>query len=378
MKKPWQIYFKGKIHLQILLICSYIYSVYYYLTGFVFDTRNLLSGEIAPYYSTNLLPILIYKPFMMLTGGSINISVLISIFFSSIIFFKALSSCVQVNPEQPLRLYLSDFILFFPLFIIYIILPSKEQVYAISLSLIYSLVLNRKRTSLVPGKYLQIALLSGICLCVRPASVLLVPFVTISLFTLRNPVLSRSSRECFRINTFRFTRNSLRALLLIALVLLFLALNLQNLLDSMKQIIFQSSYEIGSTSTQLLNSKALGSASEIQIFDMLGYVFQSILFGAPFFSDATISIQIHIIAFAYVIANIFVVIPNIKHVVQTAIHNKINIAIIISALLLIFMSWFLFSLGLAFNSGTGLRYYSVFFFTSWINYAIARRQENLF
>lgn len=374
MINPFKAYLKGKIYLLFIVICAFVLAYCYYLSGLTFDTNTLLSSEIYFNFSTNVLPILAYKLFRLLANDNADVVVLIVTLLASTMLFKLISLLPQSKLQPGVRLYLSDVTIFFPLYIVYVLLPSKEQVCAVLLSLIYMLVLSSKSYYFSIRRYLLVATFCAVIAFTRPASLLLAPLIILSLFTLRSYLVLQNPgvyRGRFISSKITFTGLTFFVATLVFTVIL--GLNTAKLSSGVQQIIFQTSYEIGSTSTQLLDSKLLASSSEVSVIDMSSSILQSFLFGAPYFSEAVISTQTIIISAAYIFSNILVVVPNIVLVLKKSYLYKINLSVIFVVLCISILSWLIFSIGLAFNSGTGIRYYLIFFFANWLNFAVARR-----
>ena len=140
----------------------------------------------------------------------------------------------------------------------------------------------------------------------------------------------------------------------------------QNIISSIEQIIFQSSYEYGNTSTGII-------ASRFDIIDfsqIFPYILQSVFFGIPIGLTTQYSLKTMILVGLYAFSNIISAYYIYFCIQKLYFKRLFFLNLIIFSL--VFISFFISSSAFLVNTGTAFRYYSSFFSLMWLSFIHTR------
>ena len=366
---------KGFIPIPILVIIISLWIAKYAFSGLAFDSYNIVGQafESNTFSSTTIVQIIFY-PIFIITEKSILLSILLIVFLASLAFNNYYHSITQHRNFAFSATYISDLCIFMPAYFIYLILPGKEQIACLCICIIYSF---SAKNSVKFGIFNILILASAISLLilVRPVAVFLVPFLILSNLQLNSNCNSfTGTNNKILLYPTKFNRSRLLLFVVTCCIAIYPFLEFTALCDSVRQIVFQTSYEIGNTSTGLINSKSLGDSSSIQLEQFIPPLLVSMLAGAPLFFSQSLSILTFFLSSLFILTNILVVYPCMTNYFLSSLKNGYSLLEISLVYLMSALALFLSSVALVFNTGTGLRYYLTFFFVHWVSLVLFKRK----
>lgn len=359
----------------VLIYSYFAIAAFLVASGQAFDSITLLTQPLEFTLSSTSISSLFYLPLRIFNIFDPSLSCIISLVLSSLF---AIDWCKRYLKFIQCGLLgrLTSYSFFLPFIYIYLILPSKEQVFAVTYVFLFT-----KLTFATPSaKTLQkllfyftiLALLSILLLC-RPFSVLLLP-LTFLLSSVLNSIIIGNHRfhlsHAFpigriKIVVFRATKVRYIAFVLFFIFLLLLLAFRDSVYDSIQQILFQTAYETGTTSSRLLESRGM-SAKDIIVWDLVKPWFIAVLTGYPYFFSDVLSIGPILISIAYSFSLYFVLLPSAYIFVSLLLRSGYTLPGVLFVLAPAILAFIVCTVALTVNSGTGIRYFGNFFFVVWL------------